>query len=734
MRRQIWIGLSVGLMLLACANARSTAQPLTPNQAKTPDSTEKATSKPAANADWEGAWRGKIAGQLEIIFHLQAPAKPGSDWAGTFDVPVQNVKGFALEKIQISARSIKFNLGGVPGNANYEGEIEADSKRIVGRFRQAIINQPMELAKDVSTPTGFDSKKVDALAEKLLKDWKAPGLSLAIVKDGKIIYANGYGYKNVEKNEKMTADTLLAIGSCTKAFTTAVIAKLVEEGKLDWDRPVNDYWPAFRIVNPETTRLVTLRDMVTHRTGLPRHDLLWFAGELSRAEILGRLPHLSPAAPIRQKWIYNNLMYVTAGAIAELASGKPWESLVRETIFNRLGMNRSNFHINELKNDADHATGYHKSGVSKDGFDVKPYREIAGMAPAGSINSSVREMAAWMNFQLGHGPKTADGKPILKETTIRELQSPQMVITGGLTPADRTDVHAMGYAMGWGVESYRGHRHVEHGGAIDGFVAQVELFPDDDLGVVALVNQSGSPVPGLICPTIADMILKLEPMDWSGQALLKVEAAKRIEAATKAKTEQDKGKVSGTKPSHELKDYAGVFENPGYGRIEIRQEGDHLALQYGQVVFPLAHLHYDVFSATKTKPEDDAFENKKFQFHMDVKGLINSITSDLEPMTAPIGFNRVADNRLRNPKFLESLAGEYDLATQVMKIELEGQTLKAVLPGQPVYKLVPDPGLNFNFDGLNGFKIEFQLDGENRPIGVRIEQPNGVFIGKRRAK
>jgi CubicO group peptidase (beta-lactamase class C family) len=691
-----------------------------------------ATKTLLKDSDWTGTWKGLIAGQLEIIFHLQGPVKAGDKWTGNFDVPMQMVKGFVLDHIEIKGDEIKFELVGVPGNAKYEGRMTESLQMIDGRFRQFVINQPMKLAKDTAKPVVFDSRQINALAEKLLKDWNAPGLAIGIVKGGKLIHAAGYGYKDVEKKEKMSADTLLAIGSCTKAFTTATIAKLVEEGKLDWDRPVNHYWPGFRIADPFTTQIITLRDMVTHRTGLPRHDLIWFTGELSRAEILSRVPHLAASASLRQKWIYNNIMYTTAGAVAELAGGKPWEQQVREAFLNPLEMKRTNFHINELKADPDHATGYHKPGVAKETWLVKPYREIAGMAPAGSINSSVKEMSAWMNFQLGHGPKNSEGNPLLKETSIRELQSPQMIIVGGLTPAERNDVHSMGYAMGWSVESYRGHRHVQHGGAIDGFVAQVDLFPDDDFGIVALVNQSGSALPGVICPTIADMLLELDPVDWSGQVLAKVEAVKKVEASTK--TEMGKSRVAGTKPSHELKDYVGVFQNAAYSRVEIKLEGDHLSLQYGNVKFDLGHWHYDVFNPIKTKPEDDAFEDKKFQFHMDPKGLIYSVSADMEPMVPPVVFNRIAEERLRDPKFLASFTGEYELANQVMKIELEGNTLKAVLPGQPVYKLVPERGLTFLFDGLNGFKMEFEMDANGKPIGVSIEQPNGTFKAKKKLK
>ena len=177
--------------------------------------------------------------------------------------------------------------------------------------------------------------------------------------------------------------------------------------------------------------------------------------------------------------------------------------------------------------------------------------------------------------------------------------------------------------------------------------------------------------------------------------------------------------MAGTKPSHELKDYVGIYQNAAFGRLEIKLDGDHLGLQYGNVKFDLGHWHYDVFNAVKTKPEDDAFEDKKFQFHMDAKGLISSISADMEPMVPPVVFNRIAEERLRDPKFLASITGN---------------TLKAVLPGQPVYKLVPERGLTFLFDGLNGFKMEFEMDANGKPIGVSIEQPNGTFKAKKKLK
>ncbi len=697
-----------------------------------PDGSAKpADAKAASASPLAGSWRGKVGGQLEIIFKFLPPSESGKSWSGSFDVPAQNVKGYALEKIDWTGKALKFGLGGVPGDARYEGTITEDGKSLKGRYRQGPVDFELELTKVVAKVSNIDSKTIDDIANKLLADWKAPGLALAVVKDGQIVHAAGYGFKNVEKKEPMTADTLLAIGSCTKAFTTATIASLVEQGVLDWDRPVNQYWPEFRIVDPATTQFVTLRDMVSHRTGLPRHDLMWFAGELPRAEILKRVEHLQPAAPIRQKWIYNNIMFVTAAAAAERATGKSWEELVRATILDPLAMKRTNFHIGEMTSDPDHAVGYHDKGKSKDGFKPKPYREIAGMAPAGSINSSAREMAAWMAMHLGHAQKTSEnGKEILRKTTIAELHTP--VMTGGGAAGERKDVHDLGYALGWGAESDRGRRVVKHGGAIDGFVALVSLWPDDDLGIVALVNQSGSALPGIVSKTVADKFLGHAEVDWSAQALAKVAAA---EAATAiAKADKAKSRIADTKQSHPAKAYAGTYENPAFGKLVVSNEGDGLKLAYGVVNIPLKHWHYDVFVADGLKPEDDAFEDKLFRFVVETDGSIGSVTSDFEPMIPPVVFKRIADGRTSDPAFLDTLTGEYELATQLLRIERTGTTLQAVLAGQPIYRLKPSKELTFDFDGLTGFRIRFETDAAGKATGIAVEQPNGTFAGKKKAK
>ncbi|MFM7591927.1 MAG: DUF3471 domain-containing protein, partial [Isosphaeraceae bacterium] len=387
---------------------------------------------------------------------------------------------------------------------------------------------------------------------------------------------------------------------------------------------------------------------------------------------------------------------------------------------------RTTLHIAEMTKDADHATGYQADGVAKEGFAAKPYREIAGMAPAGSINSSVKEMAKWIAFQLG---QNAGGKasPLPGRKTLEMLHQPQMITASA--PTGTKEVHSMGYAMGWGVESYRGHRHVEHGGAIDGFVAQVELFPDDNLGIVALVNQSGNGLPGVICPMIADRVLKMQPVDWSGQALQQMTAAKALK---KQAGDAGKLKVEGTRPSHDLKAFEGVFDNPGYGQIAFELNENKIRVKYGIVSFGLEHWHYDQFRPTGLKPEDDAFQNKRFLYETDAAGDISAVSIDLEPMTPPIVFKRAADSRLADENFLQSLVGEYELQTQVLGIVRQGRQLQVSLPGQPVYRLVSEKGLKFQFEGLPGFHVQFELTGKGEVSGLTVQQPDGNYSGKRK--
>jgi len=404
----------------------------------------------------------------------------------------------------------------------------------------------------------------DDLVRQAIEDFNVPGLGIAVVAGGEVVYAEGFGHRDVENNLPMTSDSLFAIGSTTKAMTVTVLGMLVDEGRLEWDTPLRVYLPGFRLRDPLITERITPRDLVTHRSGLPRHDLVWYNNDHStRAEIVAQLAYLELTEDLRSKFQYNNLMYMTAGYLAGQLSDTSWEYLVRERLFEPLGMQRTNFSVEDSEKDADHALPYREN--DDDEIERIPFRNIDLVGPAGSVNSGVNEMVRWLLFNL-HGGKVDDHQ-LINSTTLADIHSPHM--TTGATP-DRPDVSVATYGMGWGIATYRGHRRISHGGGIDGFITSVMFFPDADLGIVAF-NNRGSGLPQLVAQHAADRILGLEKVDWIGEAL---EERKKAKAESdQAEEKKEATRIAGTAVTHPLADYAGEYANPGYGTLGITVAG-----------------------------------------------------------------------------------------------------------------------------------------------------------------
>jgi CubicO group peptidase (beta-lactamase class C family) len=259
----------------------------------------------------------------------------------------------------------------------------------------------------------------DSFVNQAIKDWEVPGVAIAIVKNGEVILAAGFGMRDVASKLPVTSKTLFAIGSCTKAFTTFVMGTLVDEGKLAWDKPVRTYAPEIQLYDRAAAELLTPRDLVTHRSGLPRHDMVWYNATLSRKEIVARLPYLEPSEPIRSKFQYNNIMFMAAGYVVDSLTGMPWEEAVRKRIFEPLEMTGSNFSVKDSQKSSDFARPYE----DRDDHIVPiPFRDITNAGPAGSINSNVTDMARWLivNSQKG---KIA-GKQIISPAVLADIHTP----------------------------------------------------------------------------------------------------------------------------------------------------------------------------------------------------------------------------------------------------------------------------------------------------------------------
>jgi CubicO group peptidase (beta-lactamase class C family) len=678
----------------------------------------------AAAQDLAGRWEGAIAlpaAKLQVDIDL---AKlPDGTWKGDISIPAQGAKGLPLADIKAEGADVAFAISGIPGNPVFKGRLSPDGAKIAGSFTQGGATFPFELARaaDPAAKARQALRGFDEVVGKGLDQLKVPGVAIAVVKGREVILAKGYGYRDVDKKLPVTADTLMAIGSSTKAFTAFLLGTLVDKGQVEWDKPVRSFIPWFRLYDAQAGERLTPRDLVTHRSGLPRHDLLWYNNHTATRESLVRsLAYLQPSADLREKWQYNNLMFLTAGFLVETVTGRSWEANVRSLVFEPLGMTRSNFSVADSQKDADFAFPYDE----RDGKIKKiPFRDITTIGPAGSINSSVNEMSRWVMVHI-NGGRLGD-KQVIGADTLADLHRPYM--TTGAVPT-RPDITPFDYALGWMVDNYRGHNRVHHGGNIDGFSAMVSLWPDDDLGFVILTNMNGTGLPELLIRTAADRILGLEAVDWIGDAAKKIAAGREV--GKKAEENKTARRRPGTVPAHKLEEYAGDYRHPGYGDLKVTLEAGRLGFVYNGIATPLSHWHFETFNGGKA--EDPAFEDMKLTFRTDVNGYVVGVSIPFEASVDDIYFAKKPDARQFDPAYLERLLGDYVLPTQTITVGLKGDILTLSIPGQPVYDLIPEVGGEFSLKLAKVVRLRFIEDAKGRVTALEVSQPGGVYEYKRK--
>jgi CubicO group peptidase (beta-lactamase class C family) len=676
--------------------------------------------EPALAGHWQGAIEtpGKATS-----FDVDFSAATGGSWQGDISIPSQGAKDLTLARIVSKDSGVSFDLPGVPGDPVFKGKLEDTGKKLTGTYTQGGASFPFHMEKGVDPAVtarhalvGFDSFVSEAI-----KAWEVPGLAIAIVKNGEVILAQGFGMRDVPNKLPVTSKTLFAIGSCTKAFTTFVMGTLVDQGKLDWDTPVRTYIPEIRFHDRVASELITPRDLVTHRSGLPRHDMVWYNASLSRKEVVQRLPYLEPNETFRNKFQYNNIMFMTAGYLVDRLTGATWEDAVRKRIFAPLAMTSSNFSVK----DSQHTSDFAKPYDDRDDKIVEiPFRDITNAGPAGSINSNVEDMARWLVVHTNKGK--IDGRQIISASLLADIHAPHM--TTGESP-ERAEISPAGYGLGWGVDDYRGHRRVQHGGGIDGFTAMTTLYPADGLGLIILANMNGSALPEMVSRHAADRLLALSPIDWSGEALKK--KAKSKEAAKAAKAKKDTVRRPGTSPAHPLAEYAGLYQHPGYGTVEVVLVDGKLHFRYNSIEAPLDHWHYEVFNALKD-PKDPAFENWKVQFLTSVKGYVDGLAVAIEPQLKPIVFSMRPDAKLSDPDYLKRFIGEYDLAGESVSVRLEGSTLLLDSQGQSSVTLVPDRDDGFKIKEQSETSLRFITDQDHNVSEIAVDTAGGVFSAKRK--
>ncbi|HZO89811.1 MAG TPA: serine hydrolase [Chthonomonadaceae bacterium] len=463
----------------------------------------------------------------------------------------------------------------------------------------------------------FDSQALDALVRAAMEACQVPGASVGIVHGEEVVYLKGFGVKEAGKEDEVTPDTLFAIGSTTKAFTTTAIAMLVDDGKMAWDDPVRKHIPFFRLSDPLADANVTLRDLVTHRTGVSRHDLLWYGSSLDREEILRRIGLVKPNTSFRSTWEYNNIMYLAAGVAIGKASGGTWEAFLQQRILDPLGMTGACFSVKDVQQAPDRATPHEKD--KEKNLKTVPWRNLDNVAPAGSINSGARDLTKWVRFNLGDG--TFAGKRLLSAARLAELHTPQMVVgRDEQARAWEPETNMTSYALGWGVQDYHGLLMVHHGGGIDGMRAQISLIPAAKLGVIILANVGNTWMPEALRNSLLDTILGLPQRDWN---TLYTELADKMEAEEKKKeAERDAKRHKDTRPSREPAAYTGAYEEPAYGTARVSLENGSLVVQWNCFHLPLEHFHFDTFLAKK---DDPPRVNELVAFTLDANGDVDTM-------------------------------------------------------------------------------------------------------------
>jgi len=473
-----------------------------------------------------------------------------------------------------------------------------------------------------SNPYSSKFIRVDDYIDSLMKEWKVPGLALAIVYKDQLIYGRGYGYRDLEKKLPVETTTLFPIASNTKLITSTVATMLQEEGKLNLDLPVKKYHPTLNFYNDELNAKITLRDLLSHRTGLPGYNSIWVNAPYSRDELVGKVAYMKPTLGFREGYIYNNMMYVTAGSVLEKVTAKKWEDLVREKIFTPLGMNASCFTIEEMKKYGNYSLAYYEDDSTKQ-LKLKQFVALPdALGPAGTIKSTVEDMSRWMIAQLNSG-KLA-GQQVVPAKAINQTLVPNSI-------ADREgrwpELSNGLYGLGRIIQTYKGIKITNHTGSIDGYYSNLTFVPEKELAVFIVFNavEAGSLRTVINLPVI-DRLLDLSPTPWISRYktdyLRDKTRTKQLEDSVKAT------QVKNTKPSQSLQAYTGTYSNPTYGEIKIQIQNNQLVFLFRSQQSTLYHFHYDQFI---TKEERNDIPNFRLSF------LVNSIGKIDRIATQPYG-------------------------------------------------------------------------------------------------
>ncbi len=558
----------------------------------------------------------------------------------------------------------------------------------------------------------------DVYMEKILKDWNAPGIGVGLVVNNELVFAKGYGYRDYEKKLPFTPSTLFPIGSNTKLFTAIAAGFLVNEGVMTFDAPIHATVPSLQFHNNSLNNTVTLRDMLAHRTGISRYDMIWERSTFTRKELFDRIKYLEPKEPLRQSFIYNNMMYAAVGYLIELQVNQSWEMLVRKKILDPLEMRNTVYTIQEMLEQPDFSVPFTQKRDSTDLY-KKYYDDMPGVKPAGGIISNIQDMSHWLIALMNNG-KFLD-QQVIPQSVLKAVLEPTVALPNTLGEAlGFWELINSTYGMGQHTASYRGHLLVFHGGDINGFHSQVSFMPHKQIGVVTFViGDHCLSLRDTISYNIYERLLDLDLTPWSDRWLTRVLKGKKEAPVKGIKVEEER--VSGTQPSHPLASYAGEYEHPAYGVLTIELRDEKLQFNFRRALLPLAHFHYERFDT----PHDEQYGKWSVNFGIDPQGEVDKLVISLDQAEAI--FRRRPENL--KTEILQQLVGTYETATgfKIQVVLRESSTMYLVIPGQSDEKLIAYKDFKFRIQQFYDVIFEFLIK-HNQVSYLKQKTPDGELV------
>jgi CubicO group peptidase (beta-lactamase class C family) len=561
----------------------------------------------------------------------------------------------------------------------------------------------------------------DEFMAKTLKDWNAPGIGVGVVVGDKLVFAKGYGYRDYEKKLPITAQTLYPIASNTKLFTAMAAGMLVEEGKLTWDRPIKESVPTIEFYNSYLNNTITLRDMLAHRTGITRHDSIWYKSAYSTKDLFERLKYLDPKESPRQIFLYNNMMYAGVGYTIQLQSGKTWGDFVRERIFQPLGMTHTVYSIADMLKQPDYGVPFDERRDSFELYKIPYYEDTDGLAAAGAIISNIEDMSHWLIALMNGG--LYNGQQVLPPKAINATLEPAIALPNGAAlTRGWWEVLNQAYGMGRWTASYRGHLIAFHGGDLPGFHSQISYMPQEHIGVIVFViGNHTAPLYNPISYNVYERLLGMDQTPWTDR-LLDIRL-KNKKAATEARGKAGFGRVANTKPSHDLSEYVGEYDHPAYGTLKISMKDNALRFDFHKIGLPLAHFHYDRFDS----PDDEEEGKWSINFSTSPQGDIDKATVSLDE--GEVTFVRRAAKL--DEATAQRIAGNYETPSggKFQVVYRPGRGLFVVRVGAPDQVLVPYKGLKFKIPEFADVIIEF-VEENGQITAMKQIDPSGEFVSK----